>query len=70
MNSEFQDISENIINDINYINLNKEDHHGINRYDHSLRVARKTYKICKKFKLNYVSATRAALLHDFFLTTN
>ena len=47
--------------------LKTEVHHGSNRYDHSLRVALKVYKLAKRFNLNYVSATRAALLHDFFL---
>ena len=47
--------------------LKTEVHHGSNRYDHSVRVALKVYKLAKRFHLNYVSATRAALLHDFFL---
>lgn len=42
-------------------------HHGINRFDHSYRVAYHTYKITKFLKLNYKSATKAAILHDFFL---
>lgn len=50
--------------------LKNEVHHGSNRYDHSLRVALKVYKLAKKFNLNYVSATRAALLHDFFLRSD
>ena len=32
-----------------------------------LHVAYYTYLICKKFKLDYFSAARAAMLHDFFL---
>ena len=42
-------------------------HHGIDRYDHSFRVAYHTYKVTKRWKLNYQSATKAAFLHDFFI---
>lgn len=42
-------------------------HHGINRYDHSYRVGLHTYNITKTLHLNYESATKAAILHDFFL---
>lgn len=64
--SEFYQIISNIIYKAEYQTLKKENHHGLTRYDHSLRVAKKTYKWCKKLNLDYVSATRAALLHDFF----
>lgn len=42
------------------------EHHGITRYDHSLRVAYHTYLVTKFLHLNYKEATVAALLHDFF----
>ena len=41
-------------------------HHGINRYEHSVRVAYYTYKITKILHLDYKESTIAALLHDFF----
>jgi uncharacterized protein len=66
MNCEFNEIANEIINNKKYIELKNESHHGINRYEHSIRVAKKTFHTCKKLKLDYVSATRAALLHDFF----
>ncbi|MCF0124312.1 MAG: HD family phosphohydrolase [Clostridia bacterium] len=34
---------------------------------HFVSVASYCYLICKKLKLDYVSATRAAMLHDLFL---
>ena len=46
--------------------LNNYIHHGTTRLDHSRRVAYYTYKVTKFFHLNYKSATKAALLHDFF----
>ncbi len=42
-------------------------HHGITRYDHSMRVAYLSYKISKILHLDYKEVTIAALLHDFFL---
>lgn len=62
----FEDIAKEIIINDKYRNLMVQSHHGITRYDHSLNVAKKTYSLTKKLNLDYVSATRAALLHDFF----
>ena len=42
------------------------NHHGITRYDHSIRVAYYTYVVTKILHINYEEATIAALLHDFF----
>ena len=63
---DFESIAEEIINSDKYQSLKDENHHGLSRYDHSLRVARNTYKLSKKMKLDYISATRGALLHDYF----
>ena len=63
---DFASIAEEIINSDKYQSLKSENHHGLSRYDHSLRVAKNTYRISKKMKLDYVSATRGALLHDYF----
>lgn len=62
----FQEISNNIINKDKYLSLKNDYHHGLTRYSHSLRVAKYTYKITKFLHLNYISATKAALLHDYF----
>jgi len=63
---DFASIAEEIINSDKYQSLKEENHHGLSRYDHSLRVARNTYRLSKKMNLDYVSATRGALLHDYF----
>lgn len=63
---DFESIADEIIYTDKYQSLKSENHHGLSRYDHSMRVARNTYKISKKFKMDYVSATRGALLHDYF----
>lgn len=63
----FDSIVNDILDNPEFLNLKKEVHHGISRYEHSLSVARKTYNISRKMKkTDYVKATRAALLHDFF----
>ena len=67
MKTEFEDIIKDIINNDKYKALANETHHGLTRYDHSIRVAKGTYKIAKKMGIDYVSATRAAMLHDFFV---
>ncbi|MDD2208504.1 MAG: HD domain-containing protein [Bacilli bacterium] len=66
----FDVIAKEIINNDKYKKLKKESHHGLTRYDHSLRVAKKTYNIATKLNVDYISATRAALLHDFFTNTD
>ena len=39
-----------------------------NRMKHSQRVSYYSYKICKKMHIDYISAARAGLLHDFFIS--
>lgn len=63
---EFNDIILPIISNKEYQRTKNCIHHGLNRYDHMIRVAYYSYKITKFFKLDYISTTRAALLHDFF----
>ena len=63
---EFESINADILNNSEFNKLRSIAHHGITRYDHSLRVARYTYFVTRKLHLNYKEATRAALLHDFF----
>ena len=42
-------------------------HYNTSCYEHCLEVSYISYLICKKLKLDYISASRAALLHDLFL---
>ena len=62
----FYEISKNVINSSKYQSLKNDYHHGLNRYGHIMHVAKGTYNICKFLHLDYVSATRGALLHDYF----
>lgn len=63
----FDAISNDILKNRKFQMISNERHHGITRMDHTLRVASYVYKISKKLNLDYKSATRAALLHDFFV---
>ncbi len=62
----FESIAKEMLSNQKFLRLSHESHHGITRLDHSLNVARKVYKYSIKFNLDYVSATRAAIVHDFF----
>lgn len=65
MKDEFNELIEPYIID-EFNELKNVNHHGINRYDHSIRVAYYTYIVTKVLFMNYEEATIAALLHDFF----
>lgn len=66
-NKEYVEIVEKLLENRKFNKLKEETHHhNSNRFNHSLDVSFKTYKVCKKLGLDYESATRAALLHDFF----
>lgn len=64
---EFNEIIKDIINNEEYLKRKEYHHHGeTSVYDHCLNVAYYTYRITKKLKLDYKSATTAAILHDFY----
>ena len=67
---EFASIINDILKNKKVKEMDSELHHGITRYGHSIRVAKATYKCAKKLRLDYVSATRAAMLHDFYLDSD
>ena len=61
----------NIYNEFYTINKYREmksiTHHGNNRLAHVNRVAKMSFYISKKLNLDYISCTRGAMLHDFFV---
>ena len=64
---DFEYMCEDILNNNRFKSLNKELHHGITRYDHSMHVAKTTYFLLDLFNgRNLSDVTRAALLHDFY----
>lgn len=42
-------------------------HFNTTRFQHSINVSYYSFLLCRKFKLDYVSAARAGLLHDLYL---
>ena len=65
--TEFYQIIEDIITNSMVLELkNHLQHYSTTRFEHCSNVAYYTYKICKKLNLDYVSATRGAMLHDFY----
>ena len=67
-NEEFFKIIKPIINNEEFKKLKNIEHHGVTRYDHSLRVSYYSYKISKILKLDYKQVATGGLLHDFFLS--
>ena len=65
---EYQSIVNDILNNDDFKKLSKITHHGTTRDIHCLRVSYMAYKKAKKNGLDYVSAARGGLLHDFFFT--
>ena len=61
-----------LVSDIYYNNefnkIKKIEHHGVTRFEHSLKVSYYSYKISKILKLDYKDVARAGLLHDFFFS--
>ena len=66
--TEFFNIIQDIIsNDVVKQMKNYRQHCNTSCYKHCMQVAYFTFIACKKLKLDYISATRAAMLHDLFL---
>ncbi len=70
LDKEYLDLVNYILNSEEFLKLKKCEHHGISRFDHSLKVSYYAYKFAKKFKFDYKSVAIGGLLHDFFLDEN
>lgn len=76
-----EDLIEKIYNEKEFISIIKDllenetvkqmqkyrQHYETSCFDHCLTASYYCYKYCKKFNLDYVSCSRAAMLHDLFL---
>jgi uncharacterized protein len=68
MNKEFLKIIQPLLQNQQVLQMNNFQHHkNFTCLQHSIHVSESCYKICKKLHLDYVSASKAALLHDLFL---
>lgn len=64
---EFQSIIKDIVENSSVLSLKEHiQHMKGSRYKHCYEVAYYTYVFCKKLGLDYISATRGAMLHDFY----
>jgi len=64
---EYFETVQDILQHEEFLKLKNFFHHNSSIYEHVHDVAYFSYRICKYFKLDYRSAARGALLHDFFL---
>lgn len=66
--TEFLEIIEELINNPTVQQMkNYKQHYETTCFEHCYTAAYYCYLICKKFDLDYKSATRGAMLHDLFL---
>ena len=64
---EYRRIIKDILRNENFKKLYNIEHHGISRWEHLNKVAYYSFCVSKKLNMDYKSATRGALLHDFYL---
>ena len=64
---EYYEIIQDIDGHEEFMKLKDYFHHNSSIYEHVQKVAYLSYRICKFLKLDYHSAARGAILHDFFL---
>lgn len=65
---EFMNIVKNILDSDDFNKLRNIEHHGTTRYNHSIKVAYKSYRMAKRMRLDYKAVAKAGLMHDFFLS--
>ncbi len=67
-NEEFQNLIQELITNNTVQQMkNYRQHYETTCFDHCYVASYYCYLICKKYHLDYKSATRAAMLHDLFL---
>ncbi len=66
--TEFDFIIQDLVSNetVQKMKLYKQ-HYDTSCFEHCKNVAYYSYLICKKFHFDYISATRASMLHDLFL---
>lgn len=65
---EFISIIEDLLENAKVQEMRKFNQHASTScYKHCMQVAYYTYIVCKRLNLDYISATRGAMLHDLFL---
>lgn len=67
---EYMSIVGHILDNDEFNKIKKIEHHGVSRFEHSLKVSYFSYKIAKILRLNYNEVAKGGLLHDFFLSAD
>lgn len=68
MNNEFLSIIDEFTSNDTVLKMKEfKQHRNTSCYEHCYNVSFVCYKIAKIFNLDYISITRAAMLHDLFL---
>lgn len=65
---QYLNIIKNYVNNDKFQMTKSIEHHGITRFEHSLKVSYYSYKIAKYLRLDYVETAIGGLLHDFFIS--
>ena len=68
-NMEYKRIIFDIVDNPEFLKIEKIKHHNSNRLEHSLKVSYYSYLVSKFLRLNYIETARGGLLHDFYLKT-
>ncbi|HPS57584.1 MAG TPA: hypothetical protein PK514_05705 [Spirochaetota bacterium] len=66
-NAEYNSIVREILDNPEFMKLENFFHHNSSILEHAKVVSYIAYRVCKYFHMDYVSAARGGLLHDFFL---
>lgn len=66
---EYKEIVNHILSSDEFNKIKKIEHHGVTRFDHSLKVSYYSYKLAKVLKLDSEDVARGGLLHDFFISS-
>lgn len=64
---EYLEIVADILSNEDFLKLKEFPHHDATIYDHVRKVSYLSYRLCRNLNLDYRSAARGGLLHDFFL---
>lgn len=67
---EYKEIVSHILTSDEFNKIKKFEHHGVTRFDHSLKVSYYSYRLAKTLKLDSEEAARGGLLHDFFISSD
>lgn len=65
---EYKEIVNHILINDEFNAIKQIEHHGVTRFDHSLKVSYYSYKLAKLLKLDSDEVARGGLLHDFFVS--